>query len=238
MSDPDIVWNPESAEIWMYYRQAADRNIVWLVRSGDGIHWSSPVLAVSAPNHEIISPSVVRRGAGDWWMWSVNGDREGCSARTAWLEVRRSSNGVNWGAPAVIELAHDGLYPWHVEVQWISSRSEFWALYNAKEPGSCTTPALFFATSGNGTSWSPIRRPIVTRGAIPAFADIVYRSTFSYDPVADDLRLWVSGARFDRKWIWSTFLIRKHRAPLLDKTAVDGTPMAFPPPAAELVDWP
>ena len=238
MSDPDIVWNPESGEMWMYYRQAADRNIVWLVRSGDGIHWSSPVLTVSAPNHEIISPSVVRRGPGDWWMWSVNGDRDGCSAGTAWLEVRRSSNGVNWGAPTVLELAHDGLYPWHVEVQWISSRSEFWALYNAKEPGSCTTPALFLATSGNGTSWSPIRRPIVTRGAIPAFADIVYRSTFSYDPVADDLRLWVSGARFDRKWIWSTFLIRKHRASLLDKTAADGRPLAFPPPAAELVDWP
>jgi len=125
------------------------------------------------------------------------------------LEVQRSSNGINWSAPAVLELAHDGLYPWHVEVQWIPSRSEFWALYNAKEPGSCTTPA-----------------------------DIVYRSTFSYDPVADDLRLWVSGARFDRKWIWSTFLIRKHRASLLDKTAVDGTPLAFPPPAAELVDWP
>jgi hypothetical protein len=78
----------------------------------------------------------------------------------------------------------------------------------------------------------------VTRGAIPAFADIVYRSTFSYDPAADDLRLWVSGAQFDRKWIWSTLLIRKHRASLLDKTAVDGAPLAFPPPAAELVDWP
>ena len=238
MSDPDLVWNPESGEMWMYYRQAADRNVVWLVRSGDGIRWSTPVLAVSAPNHELISPSVVRRGPGDWWMWSVNGDREGCSARTAWLEVRRSSNGVNWGSPTVIDLAHDGLYPWHVEVQWIPSRSEYWALYNAKQPGSCTTPALFIATSGDGIRFSPIRRPIVTRGQIPAFEDIVYRSTFAYDPAADDLRLWVSGARFDRRWIWSTFLIRKHRASLLDKLAAGEEPFTFPPPAAELVDWP
>jgi hypothetical protein len=238
MSDPDLVWNPASGEMWMYYRQAADRNVVWLVRSGDGIRWSTPVLAVSAPNHELISPSVVRRGPGDWWMWSVNGDREGCSARTAWLEVRRSSNGVNWGSPTVIDLAHDGLYPWHVEVQWIPSRSEYWALYNAKQPGSCTTPALFIATSGDGIRFSPIRRPIVTRGQIPAFEDIVYRSTFAYDPAADDLRLWVSGARFDRRWIWSTFLIRKHRASLLDKLAAGEVPFTFPPPAAELVDWP
>ena len=238
MSDPDLVWNPESGEMWMYYRQAADRNIVWLVRSGDGIRWSTPVLAVSAPNHELISPSVVRRGPGDWWMWSVNGDREGCAAQTAWLEVRRSSNGINWGSPTVINLAHDGLYPWHVEVQWIPSKSEYWALYNAKQPGSCTTPALFLATSGDGVSFSPIRRPIVTRGQIPGFADIVYRSTFSYDPAADDLRLWVSGARFDRRWIWSTFLIRKHRASLLDKLAAGEEPLSFPPAAAELVDWP
>jgi hypothetical protein len=237
MSDPDIVWNPESSELWMYYRQAVDRNLVWLVRSGDGIRWSSPVLAVSAPNHELISPSVVRRGPGDWWMWSVNGDREGCSAGTAWLEVRRSSNGINWGTATVIDLAHDGLYPWHVEVQWIPSRAEYWALYNAKQPGSCTTPALFLATSGDGIRFSPIRLPIVTRGDIPAFQDIVYRSTFAYDPAADDLRLWVSGARFDRRWIWATFLIRKHRLSLLDKTAA-GSPMVFPPPAAELVDWP
>ena len=121
LSDPDIVWNPESGELYMYYRQAADRNLIWLIRSADGIRWSAPVLVVSTPNHEILSPAVVRRGQGDWWMWSVNGDREGCSARTAWLEVRRSTDGIVWAPPARIDLAHDGLYPWHVEVQWIPS---------------------------------------------------------------------------------------------------------------------
>lgn len=238
LSDPDIVWNPETSELWMYYRQAADRNLVWLVRSGDGLEWSNPVLAVSAPNHELLSPSVVRRGQGDWWMWSVNGDREGCSARAAWLEVRRSKDGLSWGGPTAIDLAHDGLYPWHVEVQWIPSRAEYWAVYNAKQSGSCTTPALFLATSRDGVTFSPIRHPIVARGDIPAFKDIVYRSAFAYDPAADDLRLWVSGARFDRKWTWTTYLVRKHRGSLLDKTAAGAAPLVFPPPAAELVDWP
>ena len=144
----------------------------------------------------------------------------GVRPSTAWLEVRKSVNGIDWGTPTRITLAHDGLYPWHVEVQWIASRGEFWALYNAKQPGSCTTPALFFATSRNGVSWTPVRRPVVAKGVHPAFQDIVYRSTFAYDPVEDDLRLWISGARFDRsKWIWSTLLIRKHRPSLFDKVA-------------------
>lgn len=238
LSDPDIVWNPESGEMFLYYRQAADRNLIWLTRSADGLRWSPPVLAVSAPNHEILSPSVVRRGEGDWWMWSVNGDREGCSAATAWLEVRRSSNGINWGSPIRISLAHDGLYPWHVEVQWIPSRGEFWALYNAKQPRSCTTPALFLATSQDGLAFTPVRRPVVAKGAHPALQDIVYRSTFAYDPLEDDLRLWVSGARFERsRWTWSTLLIRRHRASLFDNLAA-GAPLAFDPPPAELVDWP
>jgi hypothetical protein len=238
MSDPDIVWNPESSELYMYYRQAADRNLIWLIRSGDGIRWTTPVLVVSTPNHEILSPAVVRRKQGDWWMWSVNGDREGCSASTAWLEVRRSTDGIVWAPPARIDLAHDGLYPWHVEVQWIPSRAEFWALYNAKQPGSCTTPALFLATSSDGMSFVPNRRPVVVKGAHAAFQDIVYRSTFAYDPVEDDLRLWVSGARFDRKWIWSTLLIRRHRPALFDKLAGDSSPLVFDPPPVELVDWP
>ena len=239
MSDPDIVWNPESNELYLYYRQAADRNLIWLVRSTDGIRWTTPVLVVSTPNHEVLSPSVVRRASGDWWMWSVNGDTEGCSAATAWLEVRRSSDGISWGGPTRITLSHDGLYPWHVEVQWIPSREEFWALYNAKRSGSCTTPALFLATSGDGTTFVPIRRPVVAKGEHPAFKDIVYRSTFSYDPAADDLRLWVSGARYEEsRWTWSTFLIRKHRTGLFNPLASDKAPLVFEPPPVELVDWP
>jgi hypothetical protein len=239
LSDPDIVWNPEANELYLYYRQAADRNLIWLVRSGDGIRWSSPALVVSTPNHEILSPSVVRRAPGDWWMWSVNGDREGCSAATSWLEVRRSANGVSWGPPSRIDLAHDGLYPWHVEVQWIPSRAEYWALYNAKRSGSCTTPALFLATSSDGTTFVPVRRPVVAKGEHPAIQDIVYRSTFAYDPGADDLRLWVSGARYETsRWTWSTLLIRKHRSSLLSPLAADESPRVFHPPPVELVDWP
>lgn len=154
-------------------------------------------------------------------------------------EVRRSTDGITWGPPTRLTLAHDGLYPWHVEVQWIRDRGEFWTLYNAKQAGSCTTPALFLATSVDGLRVTPVRRPVVAKGADPALQDIVYRSTFSYDPAEDDLRLWVSGARFERsRWTWSTLLIRKHRPSLFDKLHADLPAPVFPAPPAELVDWP
>lgn len=240
LSDPDIVWNPERQELWMYYRQATDRNLIWLVRSGDrGVTWTAPVLVVSTPNHEILSPSVVYRGPGDWWMWSVNGRGPGCSAADAGLEVRRSKDGITWSAPTALSLAHDGLFPWHVDVQWIPERQEYWALYDAKQPGSCTTPALFAATSPDGVTWTPTRRPLVSRGDHPAFKDIVYRATFRFDPARDDVWIWVSGAKFEGgRWTWSTLLTRRERADLLSALRVGAGPLTFRAPAAELVDWP
>ena len=38
---------------------------------------------------------------------------------------------------------------------------------------------------------------MLVKGAIPAFEDIVYRTTFEYEPVSDAITFWFSGARFD-----------------------------------------
>jgi len=77
LSDPDALYDPESSEIWLYYRQVTEKNLIWLIRSSDGTRWSEPALVVSARNHQIISPTVVRRGEGDWLMWAVNAGADG-----------------------------------------------------------------------------------------------------------------------------------------------------------------
>src|SRR6185436_3194842 len=61
LSDPDLVYDPARQEVRMYYRQVERENEILLVRSRDGVAWSAPVRVAHAPNHEIISPSVVRR---------------------------------------------------------------------------------------------------------------------------------------------------------------------------------
>ena len=44
--------------------------------------------------------------------------------------------------------------------------------------------------------WVTSPGPVLERGVIPAFADIVYRASLLYDEASDNVTLWYSGARF------------------------------------------
>jgi hypothetical protein len=239
LSDPDLVYVPESGELWLYYRQVTTDNIVLLVRTRDGHTWSRPVEVVRAPNHQIVSPSVVRRAAGDLWMFAVNAGAPGCGAATTTVDVRRSTDGLLWGDPVAVDLALPGLWPWHIDVQWIPSRAEFWAVYNAKTAGGCTTPAVFIATSGDGFAWSAVPQPVLTKGATYALQDIVYRTTFEFDPLTDAITFWFSGARYESaQYRWGAAVERRHRADVFEGTQAGLDPSQLPPAPAPLDDWP
>jgi hypothetical protein len=212
LSDPDAVAVPESNELWVYYREVESRNEAYVIRSADGVHFTAPRVVASAKNHDLISPSVVHRGPGDWMMWSVKAG-DGCSSPSTSVELRRSTDGLDWSAPVEVSLSQAGGYfAWHIDVEWIPSRQEFWALYNGKTPGSCGTPALFLATSADGLAWKTFPSPILIRGASPELKDIVYRSTFSYDEATDAIDFWYSGARYEMgKFVWSTVYQRRAR---------------------------
>ncbi|MGH9182113.1 MAG: hypothetical protein ACRDY5_10410, partial [Acidimicrobiales bacterium] len=238
-SDPDLLYEPVTRELWLYYRQATARNTIFLVRSADGIVWSDPVPVAVVPSHELVSPAVVRRAPGDWWMWSVNAGPAGCAATTTTLEVRRSTDGLAWSAPQTAELPQPGLYPWHVDVQWIPGRQEFWAIYNAKTGGGCTTPAVFLATSRDGIRWRVAERPVIVKGRIPEFADIVYRSSLFYDPVTDAITFWYSGARYSTSgYVWSAAVERRPRQEVFAPGGVAAAALRFEPAPAPLEDWP
>jgi hypothetical protein len=196
LSDPDELYNPDAGELWLYYRAVTTQNEVFLIRATSPAHWTAPLLVASAPNHSIVSPTVVRRSAGDWMMWSVNSGSAGCTSATTTVEMRRSTDGINWSAPVETDLAEDN-FPWHIDVEWIPGRGEFWGVYNVKVAGSCTTAALHFATSVDGIHWVGAPSAVLARSAIPAFDDIVYRGAISYDPDAGMVTLLYSGARFE-----------------------------------------
>ncbi len=245
LSDPDLVYVPEYQELWLYYRQVTSDNIIWLVRSKNGRDWSAPVEVVRAPNHQIISPSVVRRGATDWWMFSVNAGPVGCSAKATTVEIRKSSDGLNWDMPQTVEIGTSdfpNLWPWHIDVQWIPSQRAFWAIYNGKTNSGCTTPAVFMATSEDGVTWTTALQPVLAKGRHPALKDIVYRSTFDYDPTADALTFWYSGATLDAgQYVWSAAVERRRREDVFAPSGmriearVDKIMTPAPMP---LTDWP
>jgi hypothetical protein len=212
LSDPDAVYVPEHNELWVYYRSVDAENQIDVVRSSDGVRFGAPTLVAHAANHNIVSPTVVHRSANDWLMWSVNSNA-GCTAQSTSVELRRSTNGLDWSAPENVDLTQVGFSPWHIDVQWIASRNEFWAIYNGKLSGSCTTPALFLATSGDGVHWKTFPSPLLARGVVREFQDVVYRSTFTFDPAADAISFWYSGARYDSgRYIWKSAFQKRSRS--------------------------
>jgi hypothetical protein len=200
----------------MYYREVAgDQNVIRLVTTADGVNWASPREVVRVPSHGLISPSVVRRSATEWLMWSVDGGPGGCYNADAYLDLRRSSDGIHWGSAERAQLDQPGGYPWHVDVHWIRKRYEYWALYNLKPPGSCVTPALYLATSVDGVHWTTYPNPVIQRKALPEFADVVYRSSFLFTAADDAVTFYFSGARYDgARYIWSAALQRRDREAL------------------------
>ena len=239
LSDPDLVWVPESGELWLYYRQVHAENTINLIRTHDGVTWSDAEAVVHAPNHEAVSPSVVRRAADDWWMFAVNSGNGGCEAASTTVDIRRSSDGRNWSGPEPVDLSQAGLWPWHIDVQWIPSRGVFWALYNGKDSKGCATPALYLAESADGFHWTVLSRPVITKGASRTIEDIVYRSTFEYDPVRDAITFWISGARYEhRQYIWGAVVERRSRAALFAPSAALRQQQTFSPAPAPLHDWP
>src|SRR5690606_18711868 len=135
---------------------------------------------------------------------------------------------------------HGGTHPWHIEVQWIPERGEFWALFNSKQPGGCTTPAVFLATSTDGVRWSHFPSPVLLKGAHPDLLDIVYRGTFLYDHGRQDVTCWHSGATYrGGRYVWRSAVERLTLEQLLSRISDADTRLADAPPApAELVDCP
>jgi len=213
LSDPDLVFLPDKRELWMYYRQADTKNRISVVRSNDGITWTQPVRVINAANQTVVSPAIVRRGATEWLMWSVNGGALGCSDPNASVELRRSRNGIIWSRPAKIDLRNGELMPWHIDVQWIPELGQYWALYPAKTAGNCLTREVFLATSGDGVHWTTYPTAVLKSGDLPELSDVVYRSTFSYNAESDEVRFWFSGANatVGKSYNWRTVVQRRRR---------------------------
>ncbi|MEO5799227.1 MAG: hypothetical protein ABIZ70_05060 [Gemmatimonadales bacterium] len=238
-SDPDAVYNAVTEEIWLYYREVDESNDIYLTRSSNGVKWSLPVLTVHAPRDQVVSPAVVRRSATDWLMWAVDAGSYGCTSSATKMVLRRSVDGITWGPPVDASLSSGAPMPWHLDVQWIPSRQEYWAMYSAKPIGSCGPPAMMFARSADGVTWVVNDAPIVSRGMHQQIADVVYRATFRYDAATDDLRLWISGATgTGGVYHWHTVYERIKAATLFDGSARISSPWLFTPSTPLLTTGP
>jgi hypothetical protein len=76
---------------------------------------------------------------------------------------------------------------------------------------------------------------VLARGATKELQDVVYRSTFAYDAVADAVTIWYSGARYDGvNYVWGSAVQRRLRADLFSTIQAAARPalsstIALPP---------
>lgn len=231
LSDPDALFDPGTGRVRVYYRQVTGDNRIWSISSADGIQWGAPELVVSAPNHQIISPTVVRRASNDWLMWAVNAGAQGCTSASTTVELRRSTDGEHWSAPEPVSLDQAGGFAWHIDVEWIAALNEYWAVYPLKTAGDCTTRALYFATSRDGVHWRSYPTPLLSRGAIPELMDVVYRSSIDYDAELDEVSIWYSGARYDGSaYVWRVAYERLRLASMLGRISTFAARLDLPAP--------
>ncbi len=234
-SDPDLVFDPLTNRLRLYYRLTMNDTDAILMRSTtDGAHWSDPVPVASAKGIAIVSPAVVRTPGGTFVMWSVNAVQGGCLARSTVLERRTSLDGVHWTNPSPVHITQQGYVLWHLDVQYIPSKKEYWALIAAYPVAAgCAADDLFFARSQDGVTWQTYPTPLVSRTDYPAYANAVYRSTFNYDADNDAVRLWLSGAVFSKgSWVWTMATSRWRFADMLAHVSGAPAPLSGTQPVA------
>jgi hypothetical protein len=197
--DPDLFYDLASDQIWLYYLDAALDGIhVWRRTSSNGVDWNVPQDLLKVPAYQIVSPAVEKTPTG-YALWTVNSGSLGCSATKTTVELRASTDGVSWSVPQTVNLNQPGYQVWHIDVAFVPSKNEYWAVYAAYAGASCGTTSQFFARSSDGFNWTTYPNPLMKAGTTWDTGQI-YRSTIVYEATTDALRLWYSARDMNHVW--------------------------------------
>lgn len=259
--DTDLVYNPDSDELWVYYvweqdspagtpsnlrliRVKEDGNSFAITSTTDGKPYER--LINSQYRYDMQSPAVVRRDANTWLMWSNNSDSDnsgnGWQSQVAFVELYTSTDGKNWTnkqslADTLVLKGADGIasyIPWHLDVQWVESQNKYWGLFCAYPKGGNTNRTyLLFGTSEDGKTWTTYPKLLLAPRDNKWDNNFIYRSTFIYDDASGTLQVWYSGGKSGGWRIAYTEFenFLTNTLPTLGEPYTPGTPT--PPPAGE-----
>ena len=259
--DTDLVYNPDSDELWVYYVWEQDSpagtpsnlRLIRVKEKNDGFEITSTTdgkpyerLINSQYRYDMQSPAVVRRNANTWLMWSNNSDSDnsgnGWQSQVAFVELYTSADGKNWTnkqslADTLVLKGADGIasyIPWHLDVQWVESQNKYWGLFCAYPKGGNTNRTyLLFGTSEDGKTWLTSPKPLLAPRDNKWDNNFIYRSTFIYDDASGTLQVWYSGGKSGGWRIAYTEFenFLTDTLPTLGAPYTPGTPT--PPPAGE-----
>lgn len=110
-SDTELVYDPDRDRLICYWRPHSNWGRIVASWSHDGVTWAPMVTVVPTfqPAVRMMSPTVLRRGPGDWWMFATASDLLG-------HVVYRTADPLNYGPPSYFRL--DRGSSWHSGVAW------------------------------------------------------------------------------------------------------------------------
>ena len=122
-SDTDIEFDAENNRLVMIYRESqADATQQTLIAtSSDGVTWpaTAAVLNWTRPgvsaDQQVASPAIIRRGAGDWWLFGVN------TVNNSIVYYRAADPLGAWTGPTSLGVPNLGVATsrvWHLDVLW------------------------------------------------------------------------------------------------------------------------
>jgi hypothetical protein len=191
-SDPDMVFHHGC--LWLFYRQTIrsktpNENKLFLMKSCDGVRWSSPVEVLSDnTGRELLSPAVIHDGR-EFVMWTVE------VAGAQFEIIRRASfDGISWSAPEKCKVM--GLeaprHPWHIDVTQESARLNAVLVSCIGQGGSKCRMHYAFSVDG-GRSWST--QGFFLDQCYEFEADVQYRGSLLPSPEqAGEYDLWYSAS--------------------------------------------
>ena len=181
LSDTDILYDQDFGKFMLYFRQTGDR--IFLMESHNLVSWSKPEVVLEGQFADLLSPSIIKKD-GEYKMWSINSP--GCNAGGGDVELRTSLDGRNWSEPVQVNISQPGYKVWHIDVNHVPERNEYWTLFAASPDGvfGCTSTDLFAARSPDtdGVNWETFSVPVLKKGDFEGSERQVYRSTFHYSP--------------------------------------------------------
>lgn len=198
LSDASIFYDSTSDQLWVYYNVtlgtpgtpgvALGMN---RVVSSDGVHWNNDGQMFEVPNCEAVSPTVGRVG-DNYFMWSVA--PVNCPGTSSAMTYRTSSDGLNWSDPQATDMVQPGYVVWHINVNHVPSKSEWWAAVTAFPNGQtcCPNTRLFFSNSPDGVHWTSYSKPILSPSASGWDSSLIYRSSFLFNVRTNSIQVWYS----------------------------------------------
>ncbi len=210
--DTDLVYVPEEDALYVYYVWSKDEpaygtngfapsevRMIKVSKDTEGWVIDEPIAVVTTTyRYDVLSPAIIRLADGTWKMWSVNTGDQGWNNQSNYIELRTSSDGINWSNPTSLAETFDqgGYVPWHIDVQYVSSLNKYLAVFPAyPDGGGSTYTELFYAESQDGVIWTTYDQWIMKPQTGSWDNSFIYRSTFLYDSTTDIISLWYAAGQ-------------------------------------------